>query len=100
MRANYSTPGTTTQQPGDRVFQLSAPLQQQTLQILAFRELKPHWMVRRRAEALQEEQRGMCVRGRPGHDLLEQVGRYPPRAGESRQKPSGPQQPERIQVHV
>src|SRR6266853_1898980 len=76
------------------------PFQQQPFQVLAFRKLDAHRVVRRGAVALAKKERHPCVRGSPGEDFLEELGRHAAGAGESRQQPSPPQQLQRIKVDV
>src|SRR6266568_3431401 len=107
-RAHYNTPGITTQPPRrgfeDRplyyVYRFSTPLKEQPLQVLPFRKLDQHRVVRRGGKALLQHERRAGIRGGAGDDLLEQLRRHAPRAGKSRKQPAGPKQLQRVQVDV
>src|SRR6266705_696602 len=76
------------------------PFQQQPFQVLAFRKLDAHRVVRRGAVALAKKERHPGVRGGAGDDFLEELGRHAAGAGKSREQPSPPQHLQRIQVDV
>src|SRR5437879_3894187 len=82
------------------VCRLLQPFQQQPFQVLAFGKLDAHRVIRRSAIALAKQERHPCVRGSPGEDFLEELGRHAAGAGESREQPSPPQKLQRIQVDV
>src|SRR6266705_3176942 len=76
------------------------PFQQQPLQVLAFRKLDAHRVIRRSAVALAKKERHPRVRGSAGQDFLEELGRHAAGAGKSREQPSPSQHLQGIQVDV
>src|SRR5712692_108231 len=98
---NATSPaGVSTIDPSIMHTRFSAPLEEQPFQVLPFRKLDQHRVVRRRGKALPQHERRAGVRGGAGDDLLEELRRHAPRAGKSRKHPAGPKEPERVQVDV